>query len=162
VASSALVAASLRGGFDPRPARVGAWSPHGALTVLAARSGVVGPEAELGTFTWITSQVDGCSSKWRLSESLSFYPCLSVQLGALSARGDDGAISHPESATRFWASAGLLPVLSLHVHPVRFALGAGVRAVLTRYEFVFENPYQSVHKSSNIAGSLEFSVNLEP
>jgi hypothetical protein len=162
IAPSALLAAGARVGFDPRPEHYGAWAPHLALSALAARTGVVSPAAELGTFTWLSSQLDACPSKWRLSAAFSFRPCISGQAGALTARGNDGAISRPTSATRGWASVGVVPTLGLHVHPLELTLGVGARAALTTYEFVFENPPRTVYSASKFLVSLEFSVQLEP
>ena len=162
IAPSALLAAGAGLGFDVRPEQWGLWAPHLALSALAARTGVVSPAAELGTFTWLSSQLDACPSKWRLSTAFSFRPCLSGQAGALTARGNDSAISRPTSATRGWASVGVLPTLALHVHPVELALGVGARAALTTYEFVFENPLRSVYSTSKLSLSLEFSAAFEP
>lgn len=162
IAPNTLLAGGVRLGFDPRPDRWGAWSPQFSLSALAARTGVMSPSAELGTFTWISSQLDGCSSKWRVSSALSFRPCVSAQLGVLAARGNDAAISRPSTATRPWASIGAIPTLSWHLHPVEFGFGVGARAALTPYEFIFENPLRNVYTVSKLSLSLEFSVNIEP
>lgn len=162
IAPTVLVAAGAQVVFEVYPGRAGAWAPRFSLSGLAARSGVVGASAERGTFTWLSSQLDGCTSSFRLTGALRFRPCVSAELGSLSARGNEGAIARPARATRLWASGGLLPTLSLHAHPLLFELGFGARVVIRRYEFVFENPLQRVYQVGNIAGSLEFSVGFEP
>ncbi|HET9934113.1 MAG TPA: hypothetical protein VFQ35_25600, partial [Polyangiaceae bacterium] len=77
VSPSVLFAGGARFGFDPAPNDRGSWSPHFALSALFARTGLIGAEADFGEITWFTSQLDGCSSKWPLTTTLTFRPCLS-------------------------------------------------------------------------------------
>jgi hypothetical protein len=152
-------AGGVAGGYAPQPLvslglslgvrslRRG-WSPGVQLTPWWGKTGTTGPEAELGSFSWATGRLEGCPVFLALAARLSFDPCLAVEVGRLTARGDDGAVDTPVTAERWWVAFGA--TLSLQwTSETWFARAGGLLLFpATRDELVFRAPDRSVHQAN--------------
>jgi hypothetical protein len=84
-------------------------------------------------------------------------PCAVFELGAVSGHGSELPFS--QSHTRFWASAQIVPRLTLPIARAWFLEGdAGLVFPLTRYRFVFRKPDTLVYPVPLVAGA--FGVKL--
>jgi hypothetical protein len=151
-ASKPMVAVGLSLGV--RSASDG-FSPGFQLTPLWGGTGATGPAADGGVFSWAMGRLEGCPLRLKLAQALNFEPCLAAEIGRVSARGADAAIT-PVSVDRWWFAAGA--TLSLHFsRGFWFArLGGLLLVPATRDEFVFRDPDRTIHQASPllVGGSL--------
>jgi hypothetical protein len=84
-------------------------------------------------------------------------PCAVFELGAVSGHGSELPLA--ESRTRFWASAQIVPRLTLPITMDWFVdADAALAFPLTRYRFVFRKPDTLVYPVPTVAGA--FSIKL--
>ena len=136
-------------------------SPALQLSALWGKTGTTGPEADEGAFGWALGRAEACPLQLRLSAGFAFEPCLTVEAGQLTARGDDDQVAEPETARRLWLAAG--STLSLHWQQDHvFLRGAGLVLVpATRDEFVFSDPDRSVHQAGPVLAGVTIGVGFQ-
>jgi hypothetical protein len=136
------------------------FSPSFQLTPLWGKTGSTGPSASNGTFGWAMARLEGCPTELRLAIPLTLEVCVAGEVGRLSARGAESQIDEPVTAERWWGAAGA--TLSLHFSLGRWFTRWGAQGLfpITRDEFVFRDPDQSVHQAGVFAYGTNLAVGL--
>lgn len=164
--------AGIAGGYAPEPlitvgASLGAraavrrgFSPSFQLTPLWGKTGSTGPSTSRGTFGWAMARLEACPTELRVATPLTLEACVAGEVGRLSARGAEGQIDEPVTAERWWGAAGA--TLSLHFSLGRWFTRLGAQGLfpITRDEFVFHDPDQSVHQAGVFAYGSSLAVGL--
>jgi hypothetical protein len=162
--ASTSVDVSLSGALGGRAALFAtphpAWGVSGFLG--AALGGSLSTTELFLELAWLTTapeRLDGASASFgfllgrpgvcafgsRAGASVRVSPCLAVELGAITAEGNN--IPRATSSTRFWAAAELFARVDLAFAEDGFVtLTAGAGLPFTRYEFLFLNPDTAIHR----------------
>jgi hypothetical protein len=138
------------------------FSPSVQLTPLWGKTGVTGPAAPAGIFAWALARLEACPMSVALAEWLSFEPCLSGELGRLSATGDSAAAAIvPVSVERWWAAGGA--ALALHASRGRWFARLETHGVFpaTRDQFVFEQPHRRIHQPAWFAYGATLGLGIQ-
>ncbi|MBI3184906.1 MAG: hypothetical protein HYZ28_22430 [Myxococcales bacterium] len=136
-------------GASARRLGEGSWRPEvraGVAYLPEARTAIAGAAAR---FSMLAGRVEGCQVAV-VTPLLLAEPCARIEVGALSATGLD--LPDPRSATRPWASAGLLVRVELPLaRAVSASLEGGVAFTLFRDRFAF-GPDTTVHQVPAMTG----------
>lgn len=159
-APDALVLVGLSLGARARVTRL--FSPSVQLTPLWGKTGVTGPAASAGIFAWALARLEACPTSLALADWLSFEPCLSGEIGRLSAAGDSSTaaiVSVP--VERWWAAGGA--ALALHASRGRWFARLESHGLLpaTRDEFVFEEPHRRIHQPAWFAYGATLALGVQ-
>lgn len=138
------------------------FTPSLQLTPLWGKTGTTGPSVASGSFAWALARLEACPTSVRLTGWLAFEPCVSGELGRLSAAGESSASIVSVPVERWWAAGGA--ALALHAVSGRWFARLETHGLFpaTRDEFVFEDPHRRIHQPSWFAwgGSLGVGVQL--
>ncbi len=123
----------------------------GGVSVLTARTGLLGPDADASRYTWFAVRLDACPIVFEVADSLELSPCAQADFGFLRGQGVD--VVDPETQTGPWLTLG--GAAQLRWRPVQsfFINGSGyLHANLQRDRFVFRRPFQVVHAVPAVSG----------
>jgi hypothetical protein len=148
------------GGFL-RLDRSGELEPSFRVNAYFAKTGTTGPAAQAADFYLVAGRVEACPVSFGIASGLRAWPCASLDVGLLHARGTD--VAQPGEGNTAWVSAMLGPRLELDLSGAIFVeANAGAVWAITQPEFVFVKPEILVHEvpwltfRAGIAGGIKF------
>lgn len=148
-------------GFRVKKTPSSFWAPALELTPMWARTGSTGPQVQAARFTWTMARLTACPTAVSLATDLSLLPCAAGEVGRLSAKGSDDAITFPGTLDRWWAAAGV--AVGLHYGRSPWYAEAQVVGLtpITRDEFVYRNPDSVVHQAAVFLPGAMISLGFE-
>ncbi len=103
-------------------------------------------------FELMSARPQLCPSAFNLGQLLQLRPCGVIEVGLLTASGQDLAVDLTQR--RFWSAAELMLRLDATLSGHWFVgLEAALVLPLTRYQFVFEKPETTVHPIPSVGGA---------
>lgn len=134
----------------------GPWAPSARLYVdHTFKSSATRPEGA-AHFYWNLLQFELCPIRWGSAWVIQVRPCVRMDAGLVSARGE--VIGDSRNATRAWASASLLGRVSGRVvGPLELELSGGVSIPLVRDIFFFQ-PDTQVYRAGAIAAIADLGL----
>ena len=123
----------------------------GGVSVLTARTGLLGPDADASRYTWFAVRLDACPVVFELVDRVEVAPCGQADFGFLRGQGVD--VVDPETQTGPWLTLGGAGHLRWRPAQAFFINGSGyLHANLQRDRFVFREPFQVVHAVPAVSG----------
>ncbi len=136
-------------------------APSLQLSLQWGETGTTGPAAEGATFGYTLGRLEGCPVQWVITPVLALSPCALLELGSVSAQGASTGVDVPDEARRFWSSLGASLTLLAHSGAFFTRLNLYGAVPLTRYEFAYLEPFQSVFRPSAAVGGGVVAVGIE-
>jgi hypothetical protein len=121
-----------------------------------------GAENDRVTFKFVAGRLDGCPTEVRLARSISFEPCLALELGRVTATSRPAIDLAPTTERRWWVAGDLLARLRFAPIPWLFAeVEGGPTLPFTRYVFLLGNEGDirgEVHRVPAVGWVLGFGL----
>ncbi len=123
----------------------------GGVSVLTARTGLLGPDADASRYTWFAVRLDACPLVFELTDGVELSPCAQADFGFL--RGQGVGVVDSETQTGPWLALGGAGHLRWRPAQAFFINGSSyLHANLQRDRFVFRRPFQVVHAVPAVSG----------
>lgn len=135
------------------------WSPELRIGAAQTSSGTLGADPGSVSLAWIVARADACPLRWPAQGRLAARPCLTADVGALSASASDG-VQHAQSVVRPWGTLGARALVEWEpVGPLFIGAEVSLSAALQRDQF-YVAPTPTVYQAPVVlpAGTLELGV----
>ncbi len=116
----------------------GLFAPSFRVRALLSLAASVTSAQGSGRFQWALATLDGCPIRVPLGAFFSAAPCLGVDVGAILARGEGGAVASVEETRPWFALRALVRLAAYPVRWARIEVEGGPVVPFVRDEFVFQ------------------------
>jgi hypothetical protein len=134
------------------------WSPELRIGVAQASSSALDANPGSVSLAWIVARADACPVRWPPRGPFAARPCLTADVGALSASA--AGVQHAQSPVRPWGTLGALALAEWEpIRPLLVGAEVSLSAPVQRDQF-YVQPTSAVYQAPAVvpAGALELGV----
>jgi hypothetical protein len=134
------------------------WSPELRLGPAVAWSGDLLASPASATLAWLVGRADACPLRWPASGSFAARPCVTADVGAVSASAT--GVPHPQSHVRPWGTVGLLALAEWWpAGPIFLDAQVSLSAALQRDQFYIA-PTPVVYQAPSLVPGAALDVGV--